>query len=532
MPANNDRMAGEIRRLRISWDEALRRVRAQGPRTDGSPLYVYSDTSGFVTSGATLPTAFTFVTDTTHREQGEAMPAFTATQPPDGCTTWNYVSGYPVPDAALPAGFLEYARSGNHAHGDCACVDCVRAYLITVPSMTVETFDAAIEAYSDAVEDFTYSLEERVPRTTISEMITRHGRFAQRRLDALASWYAQQGTSLAARQNQGVIAEARSRWLSSRGRGEEQAVPEGMRDLVREPLRFMLRKSGRVWSAEVECNGLHYGDVAGQLGLSTGNYSTRPDRPVIIATGDATVDAEIKVSCRRDGSRPLSVEAVAVYDAMRGWGQFCAENAGHHVHVDATRLGDLGWDIARDVTTAAAQLGWVTAQALVPLSSSGYRGHRYAGAREGRSSWALEPGMDDYVMQGRYNLHGERLGHAARRNDGRNATIEYRLPNGTLWPIRAHAHAAIALGLLDWAERAVLDGDPEASAELVRVRDRLGHVQQFNQVNAAEFLSRALHLHDDSLRAVAVAAATGPATDGHTRVWRDLAGLTARQLQI
>lgn len=304
-------------------------------------------------------------------------------------------------------------------------------------------------------------------------------------------------------------------------RPREVMLSPSQRDLLPDPVRWILRKGGRVWSAEVECNGLRVDDVRSFLHMEAGNYSTRPEHPSVIVSGDSTVDAEIKVSCMRDGSAAHQAMALDAYARLSGAGAFAATNAGHHVHVDGTRVADLGYDESQRVMIAAAKVGFITQEALVRLATSGYQAHRH-----GQTEWRI----DERVMEQRSNYHGERLAMAAREQTGSCATAEYRLPNATLEPIRAHAHIAIALGLLDFAERAVLDSDSEAQAMLLTIEDRCNHAAVFEEHLAASFLADALHLSSDSHRALAIAAATSPASTKHKRLWRDKTSLTAKAL--
>lgn len=286
------------------------------------------------------------------------------------------------------------------------------------------------------------------------------------------------------------------------------------------PLRYLLKKNGRVWSAEVEVNGITRDMCAERLGMQTGQYSTKPDQPTVMASSDGTVDAEIKISCMRDGSQQHQNMAIAAYLGLADQGAWCAHNAGHHVHVDATRVSDLGVERAKEISVACAKLGWVTSDALARICASGYKGHRYGGPDKVSQFWNTST-----AWSGRGNFHGSPLLNSVASGTGRRATLEFRLPNATIEPLRSHAYVALALGVLDWAERAVLDGDSDAQDQLATITDRLAHASPWDEETGALFLRDNLQISDESLVALAVAAHTSPASAKHKRAWLDRVSL-------
>lgn len=280
------------------------------------------------------------------------------------------------------------------------------------------------------------------------------------------------------------------------------------------PLARLLRRGGRYYSAEVEVNGISPYDAAQALGCEEDGYGSKPSRiATIVATDDCTVDAEIKLGRFRDGAKHAA-NALAVYETLRRNGATCAENTGHHVHVDATRITDLGTDAVERVLRASLTLADATELALRPLAASGYARHRDpSGMGYGGN---LKCGVES-ALGARTGWHASNAHNLALYGSG-IPTFEYRLPNGTLEPIRAHAHIAVALGLLDFGERC-LDRDHEAREIERQAADRIAHAQHWSEADAANILTRALHLHPDSLNALAIAAATSPARETHRTVW-------------
>jgi hypothetical protein len=252
------------------------------------------------------------------------------------------------------------------------------------------------------------------------------------------------------------------------------------------------------------------------------SYGRKPTQDAYIcATSDCTVDAEIKVGRIRDGSKVASDYARNTYDILRSRGAECQYNAGHHVHVDATRMVDLGTDAVDTVLRASLTLANACETALLALASSGYPGHRswdddngYAGSLKDSA---------DLAMRSRTAWHASNAYHAARyggiEHSGGIPTFEYRLPNGTTEPIRAHAHVAIALGLLDFGER-YLDRDPDARDFVRRAETKILNTPGYNEADAGAILSRALHLSPDSLKALAIASDTAPASRQHREIWK------------
>jgi hypothetical protein len=289
----------------------------------------------------------------------------------------------------------------------------------------------------------------------------------------------------------------------------EQRLSNLQRAVIAAPLKNLLEKGGRVWSAEVEIDHMRPGRAARVLGVEEGQYSTRPDRPSVVACSDSTVDAEIKISCMRDGARPHALLAQSTYERLYAAQARCRINTGHHVHVDGTRIADLGYETTMEVLKAAATMGLATQEALQAICASGYESHRGYGASNRFHT------ADSYLATKGPALHGQRVLGAARNQDQlvhSGATTEFRMPNGTLEPIRAHAYIALALGLVDFAERAILDAEPQAVAALQTARDRVMHAESYPEIMASSFLLSNLRLSEDSFAALAVTAWTAPWT--------------------
>lgn len=302
------------------------------------------------------------------------------------------------------------------------------------------------------------------------------------------------------------------------GPAESQLTPTD-RLILATPLLNILRKGGRFWSSEVELNGLDPETAARIAGIPMESYGSKPRTDAYIcATSDCTVDAEIKVGRIRDGGKMPAELARVTYDALRSRGAECHYNAGHHVHVDATRICDLGTDAVDTVLRASLTLANACEPALRALASSGYPGHRGGGSNEYAGSLKDSP---DAAMRGRSAWHASNAWGCARYGveSGGIPTFEYRLPNGTLEPIRAHAHVAMALGLLDFGER-FLDRDPDARDFVRKAEGCISGRNGYGEADAAGVLSRALHLSLDSIKALTVAADTGPTSAQHREVWR------------
>lgn len=306
---------------------------------------------------------------------------------------------------------------------------------------------------------------------------------------------------------------------------QEKPLTPAQRAILPMPLLHLLRKGGRVWSAEAEVNGVSPHDAARMIGCNEEGYTTKPDHACIIAASDCTVGAEIKVSCMRDGAKAHANMARHAYETLNTSYAYAGDNCGHHVHTDATRQTDLGTDAVRHALSAALTLARVCRNALTPLAASGFHEHR-GGGHAGNLTTPVEN-----ALSMRSGLHASNAHTKARyeeREQGYNGipTWEYRYPNGTTEAIRAHAHAGIALGLQDFAERATLDRDPEARAWLRRASDRDKHAAPWTQADAAAVLAQALHLHQDTHRALSVAAESSPSADAqHRAVWRIAATL-------
>lgn len=306
------------------------------------------------------------------------------------------------------------------------------------------------------------------------------------------------------------------------GCGEtERFLPATERARLTHPLRYILRRSGRIWSTEVEVNDTNPDHAARLLGCNHESYGSKPDSPRIIAASDCTVGAEIKVSCMRDGSKQHAHMATHAYLALRNGGATAGDNCGHHVHVDATRQADASSESVKRCMDAALTLARTCRAALTPIAATGFYGHRGDGGYAG--SLAI---TTDQAIGYRNGLHASNAyGVAAslERDRGHDGipTWEYRYPNGTTEDIRGHAHVAIALGLVDFGERAALDRDPDAREWLKRCTDREKHAAPWSEADAAAILSRALHLHRDSYTALSVAADNSPSASArHRAVWR------------
>lgn len=288
---------------------------------------------------------------------------------------------------------------------------------------------------------------------------------------------------------------------------DEHALPWDLGRLLSNPLVRILNRNGRVWSAECEINGMGYSRAARILGCDTGGYSQKPQQDgYIISTSDCTVDAEIKLGRFRDGSSGLARNAARVYSQLRREGAGAGYNCGHHVHVDATRLVDLGTDAVDAVLSASLTLASACQPTLYALAATGYDQHRgssYGGDLKERH---------DEALRSRTAWHASNARYCAQEGGiawGSIPTFEYRLPNGTLFAERAHAHVAIALGLLDFGERCY-EGDANARDTLRRATDRLTHGIDYSEADGAVIISRALDLHPHSRTALHIAAETAP----------------------
>jgi hypothetical protein len=289
--------------------------------------------------------------------------------------------------------------------------------------------------------------------------------------------------------------------------------------LLRNPLLSILRKGGRYWSSEMEINGLDPDSAASIAGIPLESYGSKATSDAFIcATSDCTVDAEIKIGRIRDGAKQPSDYARSTYDTLRDRGATCAYNAGHHVHVDATRIVDLGQDAVQTVLRASLTLANACEPALLALASSGYPSHRSNHSDNGYAGSLKD--STDAALRSRSAWHSSNAHYAARYGEGHGIpTFEYRLPNGTTEPIRAHAHVAIALGLLDFGER-YLDRDADARDFVRRAETRIATHRDYGEADAAAILSRALHLSPSSYRALAIASDTAPASAQHRDVWK------------
>lgn len=302
-------------------------------------------------------------------------------------------------------------------------------------------------------------------------------------------------------------------------RPAETELSLDQRESIAYPLHRILLKGGRVWSAEVEVDHLSVGAAARALRVEQGQYSTRPDQTSVIAASDSSVDAEIKISCLRDGAITHSGLAVQTYETLRQHLALARMNCGHHVHIDGTRAADAGSQPATDAVWAMSQLGRSCRSVLLRLCASGFRQHRAYGATQ---VFASGP---DGIRSKSVAIHGQRLISSARNQSIRysGATTEFRVPNGTLEPIRGHAYVALAMGLWDLAERAVLDEEPFAIEALRLAEERIAHAAEFTQEIAAQFLIDHLALSDDSFLALAITAHTSPLTSPIKRAFRDRA---------
>jgi hypothetical protein len=307
--------------------------------------------------------------------------------------------------------------------------------------------------------------------------------------------------------------------------------PSGLR-----PLANILRTPGTLWSAEIEVVGIGYSRAARELGCESGGYGENGGRGQILATSDATVDAEIKLSQMLDGDAGDAAMAAGAYVDLREAGAVADYSCGHHVHVDASAIAQAGQAVAIEVVRAAAALGAVCDRTLTVLASTGYGGHREDSGNTYGGSWHIGP----YILGDRYKLHGARTGYALNYGNPSYATVEYRLPNGTLYAHRAHAHLAIAMGLVDLAKAAWLDADPNAQEAVRNAMARLDgwtgpdylrslDPPGFSEADGAAFLSRYLRLHADSYSALALAAADAPASAQHKAVW-EIAAATRKGL--
>lgn len=302
-------------------------------------------------------------------------------------------------------------------------------------------------------------------------------------------------------------------------RPAEVALTHEQASILDYPLRSLLAKGGRVWSAEVEIDHLSPGSAARLLGVQTGSYSVRPETPSVVAASDSSVDAEIKISCMRDGSPGHADLAESTYRRLKSFGALARENTGHHVHVDGTRLADNGTDRVLAALWVATQIAAACKPTLMRLCSSGFNRHRGYGATQ---NFATSPSG---LMSKSAALHGQRV-YAAASHGGQltysGATMEFRMPNGTLEPVRAHAYVAIALALLDLGERAILDEEPQALEVARLAEERIMHARYFDENLGAQFMRDHFAFSEESLAALAVTAWTSStASPEHRGVWRE-----------
>lgn len=296
---------------------------------------------------------------------------------------------------------------------------------------------------------------------------------------------------------------------------DERAIPPDLASKATfQPFARLLRRGGRYFSCEVEVNGIDSYDAQRALGCDSDGYSYKSSETgSIVATDDCTCDAEIKIGKMRDGAT-ITAAAANVYDTLRQAGAYCGFNTGHHVHVDAARITQLGTEAIETVLSASLALASACNPTLVGLAATGYSGHRdtsghgYAGTLKDSPSRAMTDRTAWHASNARYCASDYPYSAGI-------PTFEYRLPNGTTYAIRGHAHAAVALGLLDFGER-VLDEDPEALDYLRHAEDKLSHAGEWNAPDGASILTRALHLHTNSLTALNIAAHTSP-LDAQTR---------------
>lgn len=300
---------------------------------------------------------------------------------------------------------------------------------------------------------------------------------------------------------------------------DERPISSDLRSLITFlPLDRILRRGGRYFSCEVEVNGISVYGAARAIGCDEGSYSARTrENGQIVATDDCTCSAEIKIGRMRDGAK-MTQAARDTYASLAAAGAGCGYNTGHHVHVDATRICDLGTDAVDEVLTASLTLASALDPTLRALAASGYPEHREQATGEGYAG-SLKDSIDR-AKNHRTAWHASNARYHSEHGPGNGGipTFEYRLPNGTIEPIRAHAHVAVALGLLDFGER-VMDGDPDAKDFYRQARDRVAHAGDWSQADGAAILTRALHLHPNSAKCLEIAAATSPIDQQATRVF-------------
>lgn len=289
------------------------------------------------------------------------------------------------------------------------------------------------------------------------------------------------------------------------------------------PFASLLRTAGTRWSAEIELVGISIGRSARVLECESGYYSETGGSGEILACGDATVDVEVKLSRMRDGNPAHAVRSADAYDRLRNAGGYANTHCGHHVHVDASRFAE-SQEVAQRIVRNAVLLGAACDRTLTALAAVGFDAHRESHGNSYGGDWNADDPLGD-----RSKLHGNRLLYAVLDREPSRATVEYRLPNGTAHAERAHAHVAIALGLVDLAHRA--ETEREAAAAVQAARDGLGGWQGsflpygggWPEGVGAAFLRDQLALSDDSLRALAAAACDAPTSADHRRVWADAA---------
>ena len=312
--------------------------------------------------------------------------------------------------------------------------------------------------------------------------------------------------------------ERQQRSLRRAEREIEAHLAERLGSLIN-PFESLLPKGGKVWSAEVEINVLTPGEAATALGVETGSYSIRPDVPSVVTASDSSVDAEVKISCMRDGAAHHAEYAQRTYRLLREEGAEVRNNCGHHVHVDATRAVDAGLDAVINVGWAASRMGRMITPALLPICSSGYSRHRGYNAEN-----RFVQDRTQLISKG-WALHAARaMAQAQRRNLAYSgATFEFRMPNGTLEGIRAHAYVALGLSLVDFGERFALDDEPAAVRTMALIDDWLDHARTPDVPFAARFMHENLALSDDSLMAILATVCSAPTSAAHKRVWTDRA---------
>lgn len=314
------------------------------------------------------------------------------------------------------------------------------------------------------------------------------------------------------------LEERQQRSLRRADRELETHMDESLGSLIN-PFENLLPKGGKVWSAEVEINVLTPGEAATALGVETGSYSIRPDVPSVVTASDSSVDAEVKVSCMRDGAAHHAEYAQRTYRLLREEGAEVRANCGHHVHIDATRAVDAGLDAVINVGWAASRMGRMITPALLPLCSSGYSRHRGYNAE---NRFVQER---NHLISKGWALHAARaMAQAQRRNLAYSgATFEFRMPNGTLEALRAHAYVAIGMSLIDFGERFALDAEPAAVQSMAMIDDWLDHARVPEVGFAARFMHEHLALSDDSLMAITATVCSAPTSAAHKRVWTDRA---------